>query len=164
MTRPSAHYRRSRRGVMLLGLLLMLMLGSIVLMAAAEVWGTTRQREQERELMFVGEQYRQAIRRYYFAAPPGQPRVLPSRLDLLLADDRYPVPVRHLRRLYPDPMTGDVEWGLVLSNDRVAGVHSQSEQVPIKQTGFAAAQAAFETKSSYRDWLFVFQPPRSVRR
>lgn len=148
---------------MLLGLLLMLMLGSIALTAAAEVWSVARQREQEHELLYVGEQYRQAIRRYYFAAPPGQPRVLPARLALLLEDDRYPVPVRHLRRLYPDPVTGG-DWDLMLIDERIAGVLSRSDTAPLKRTGFPSAQASFEDKGSYRDWVFAFTPPRLARK
>jgi type II secretory pathway pseudopilin PulG len=164
MTRGHASRASPVRGLMLLGLMLMLMLASFALLGAAEVWSTTRQREQERELLFVGEQYRAAIRHYYFAAPPGRPRVFPARLEQLLEDDRYPVPVHHLRRLYPDPLTGTSDWGLVVVADRIAGVHSLSDAVPIKQTGFAAGQAAFENQTSYREWKFVFVPPRSGRR
>jgi type II secretory pathway pseudopilin PulG len=149
---------------MLLGLLLMLMLTSIALLAAVDVWSTTRQREQERELLFVGEQYRQAIRHYYFATPSGQARVLPASLEVLLSDDRFPVPVHHLRRLYPDPITGRPEWGLVRVGDRISGVHSLSDHAPLKQTGFSPAQSSFEAKSSYQDWVFVFVPSRNARR
>lgn len=156
--------RTAGRGVMLLGLLLMLMLGSIALLAAAEVWTTTRQREQESELLFVGEQYRQAIRRYYFAAAAGQGRTLPARLQDLLVDDRFEVPVHHLRRLYPDPITGRDEWGLVLVGDRIAGVHSLSDAVPLKQSGFAPAQAGFEARQAYKEWVFLFTPARNARK
>ena len=156
--------RRWARGMMLLGLLLMLMLSSIALMGAAEVWSTTRQHEQESELLFVGTQYQQAIRRYYYAAPSGKARMLPARLENLLSDDRFDVPVHHLRRLYPDPVTGSSDWGLVLVDDRIVGVHSPSDARPLKQTGFAPAQAGFEAKSSYKEWVFLFMPPRSARK
>jgi len=149
---------------MLLGLMLMLMLASIALLGTAEVWSTARQREQERELLFVGEQYRQAIRHYYFASQPGRPRVFPARLEQLLEDDRFPIPVQHLRRLYPDPITGNNDWGLVVVADRIAGVYSLSDAVPIKQTGFPAGLSAFENQTSYQAWKFVFVPPRSGRR
>ena len=156
--------QRHERGLMLLGLLLMLMLSGIGLMAAVEVWSTTRQREQERELLFVGEQYQQAIRHYYFSAPPGKPRVLPARLEDLLGDDRYPVPVRHLRRLYLDPITGHSEWGVVRVDERIAGVHSLSEATPRKQAGFGPNQTALDAKPSYQDWVFQFLPPRTARK
>jgi type II secretory pathway pseudopilin PulG len=162
---PGFRLHRGRRahGVMLLALLLMLMLGAIAAMAAAEGWATTRQREREQELLFVGSQYQQAIRHYYLASPRGRPRVLPAKLEDLLDDDRFPQPVQHLRRLYPDPITGSPEWGLVMRGDRIAGVYSLSQAQPLKQAGFDPADAAFEAKASYRDWVFLFVPPRATR-
>ena len=147
-------------GVVLLALLLVLALGGIGLMAAVDVWSVTRQREREQELLFVGNQYRQAIQRYYFATPSGGPRVLPDSVDALLADDRFPIPVHHLRRAYPDPITGTAEWGFVRVGDRILGVYSRSEAAPLKQAGFAPGYQQFNDKTSYRDWVFAFIPPR----
>lgn len=164
LQRPHSRPAHRVRGVMLLALLLLLMLGSIAAMGAVEVWATTRQREQEQELLFAGSQYRQAIRHYYFSSPAGQPRALPAKLEDLLIDNRFALPVRHLRRLYPDPITSGPEWGLVLQGDRIAGVYSLSEAQPLKQTGFNAAESGFEAKASYRDWIFRFTPPRVTRK
>ena len=149
--------RRTRRadGIVLLALLIALTLGGIALMAAVDVWTLARQRGQEQELLFVGDQYRRAIQRYYFGAPAGTPRVLPARIEDLLEDDRYPMPVRHLRRAYRDPVTGSDEWGLLRLGDRVAGVYSLSQKEPIKQAGFAAGYQHFEGLKSYREWLFA---------
>ena len=143
------------RGVVLLALLLVLALGSIAMMAAADVWSLARQRAQESELLFVGNQYRQAIQRYYFGAPPGARRVLPSSFEDLLEDDRYPIPVHHLRRLYPDPMTGSSEWGALRVGDRIAGVYSLSDKEPIKQSGFGPGYEQFSGKTAYREWVFA---------
>jgi type II secretory pathway pseudopilin PulG len=155
-----ARARQSRqgsraRGVVLLALLLALALGSIALMAAVDVWALARQRALETELLFVGNQYRQAIQRYYYGAPPGARRVLPASLEDLLEDDRYPIPVRYLRRLYPDPITGGSEWGALRVGERIAGVYSLSDQEPIKQAGFAPADAQFSGKTAYHDWVFA---------
>lgn len=141
---------------MLLALLIGLALSSITLMAAVDIWTVQRQREKEQDLLFVGDQYRQAIQRYYFAAPPGTPRVLPLRLADLLEDDRYPMPVRHLRRLYPDPVTGQADWGEMRIDDRIAGVYSLSEQPPIKQVGFPRMYRDFADRTQYREWVFAF--------
>jgi len=146
-------------GFMLLGLLIVLALSGISLMAAVDVWTLQRQREREQQLLFVGDEYRQAIRRYFFAAPPGAPRSLPVRLELLLEDDRYPVPVRHLRRLYPDPITGKAEWGELRVGDRISGVYSLSEAQPIKQAGFSVDHESFTGKSTYQEWVFSFTNP-----
>lgn len=147
---------RRARGIVLLALLLAMALSAIAMMIAVDVWAIARQREREAELLFAGDQYRQAIQRYYYGAPPGSARVLPASLEALLDDDRYPVTVHHLRRLYDDPVTASAQWGLVHVGDRVAGVYSLSEAAPLKQAGFPAAYQAFNDKSSYRDWVFMF--------
>jgi type II secretory pathway pseudopilin PulG len=165
MSEPRATSSRQRRaartrGVILLALLIGLALSGIALMAAVDVWTLARQREREQQLLFVGDQYRQAIQRYWFAAPSGSPRLLPASLEALLEDERYPMPVRHLRRLYPDPITGKSEWGVLRQGDRIAGVYSLSEVQPVKQAGFSPAYELFNGKTRYRDWEFVFTVPR----
>ena len=148
--------RRRSRGVVMLAFLLALALVGLGAVAAFDVWSVTRQREREQQLLFAGHQIRAAIRDYYYAGPAGAGRSLPPSLDVLLDDDRFPVPVHHLRRLYADPMTGSTDWGLLMVGDRVMGVYSKSEAQPVKQKGFALIDATFEEKTSYRDWVFAF--------
>jgi type II secretory pathway pseudopilin PulG len=150
--------RRVSDGVVLLALLIALALGGFAVMAAVDVWSLARQRGQEQELLFVGNQYRQAIQRYFVGAPPGTPRVLPSRLEDLLEDNRFPVPVHHLRRLYPDPITGSPEWGVLRAGPRIMGIYSLSEKATIKREGFALGYEPFSGTSSYRGWLFAISP------
>ena len=38
------------------------------------------------------------------------------------------------------------------------GVHSLSENMPLKTAGFAVRDAAFEGKTKYSDWQFAFAP------
>jgi type II secretory pathway pseudopilin PulG len=154
--------RQHSGGVVMLAFLLALALVGLGALAAFDVWGVTRQRERERQLLFAGHQFRAAIRDYYYAGPTGSGRSLPTSLDVLLDDDRFPVPVHHLRRLYADPMTGSVDWGLLMVGDRIMGVYSKSEAQPIKQKGFALIDASFEDKSSYHDWVFAFVAGRHV--
>jgi type II secretory pathway pseudopilin PulG len=150
--------RKPTRGVVLLALLVALALGGIALMAAVDTWSLARQREREQQLLFVGDQYRQAILRYYLGAPPAAPRTFPASLDQLLEDDRYPMPVRHLRRLYPDPISGGGEWGVLRIGDRISGIYSLSDKRPIKQAGFASGYQHFDGSNAYRDWLFAVTP------
>lgn len=159
----SAPRPRTDRGVVLLATLLVLALLGIGLMVAVDVWSLSRQRERERELLFAGDQYRQAIRRYYLAAPTGGGRSLPPSIAVLLDDDRYPIPVHHLRRAYPDPLTGSTEWGLLRVGDRIIGVYSLSDKAPIKKANFPAIYQQFTEATSYRDWIFAFQIPRGGR-
>lgn len=149
---------RPARGAVLLALLLAIALAALASMVALDVWSVTRQREREEQLLFVGGQYRAAIRDYYYGGPSGAGRALPTSLEALLEDDRFPVPVHHLRRLYPDPITRSTDWGTLMVGDRIMGVYSRSESPPIKQAGFTQADATFADKSSYRDWVFAFVP------
>lgn len=150
-------------GVVLLALLLTLALGAIGLMAAVDVWSLSRQREHEQQLLFAGDQYRRAIQRYYATAPPATPHVLPASLEDLLEDKRFPVPVRHLRRLYSDPITGGTEWGALRVGDRIAAVYSLSDKTPVKQDGFAPPYEQFRGKTAYREWVFgIASSPRSA--
>lgn len=147
---------KNEQGSMLLGLLIVIALSAIAMMASVDVWVVERQREREQELLFVGDQYRQAIQRYFYGAPAGTPRILPTDLSLLLQDDRYPTPVRHIRRLYPDPMTGHAQWGELRSANGITGIYSLSPARAIKQAGFAAADQSFTGKQFYSEWVFSY--------
>jgi len=162
--RPSTSSTRPPRGVVLLALLLALGLAGIAALAAVDVWAVSRQHEREQQLLFAGEQYRQALRHYYFGAPAGMPRVFPDTLADLLDDTRFPVPVHHLRRLYADPMTAGGEWGVLRVADRIVGVYSLSEQAPLKKAGFTGANATalFGDAVTYRDWVFAVQLQRGM--
>jgi type II secretory pathway pseudopilin PulG len=129
-----------------------MMAGGLALIG--EVWHTANAREKEAELLFVGNEYRKAIERYYLSGPSRQ---YPKNLSDLIKDPRQPGTVRHLRKLYPDPITGKDEWGMVKSADGgFAGVHSLSEDPPLKTAGFAVRDASFEGKTKYSEWQFVF--------
>lgn len=133
--------------------LVAMMSGGLALIG--EVWHTSAAREKEAELLHVGNEYRKAIERYYLSGP----RQYPKNLADLVKDPRQPGTVRHLRRTYPDPITGKEEWGMVKSADGgFAGVHSLSENSPFKTSGFAVRDASFEGKTKYSDWQFVFAP------
>ncbi|MDY7545100.1 type II secretion system protein [Glaciimonas sp. CA11.2] len=150
-TRPS-------RGIVLLALLLTLALMGIALMGAVSWWSLERQRENEEDLLFIGNQYRLAIERYYYATP-GNAKALPMRLDELIEDQRFPIPVRHLRRLYLDPMTGE-PFELIHIGEQIHGVASTSQKKAIKRSGFFPPYTAFEVIETYDQWKFLFTPPR----
>jgi type II secretory pathway pseudopilin PulG len=153
---------RRAHGLVLLALLIFLALASLATTLAAGVWATARQRDREAELLFVGDQYRRAVESYW-RVTPGRVKVLPGSLDVLLQDDRFPTPVRHLRRLYADPLTGE-ELVLVRQGGGIAGVQSPSKATPLKTAGFPARYRQFEGATSYEQWQFVFVPPRTGAR
>jgi len=124
-----------------------------VLGATMEVWHTAMQREKERELLFIGNQFRQALGSYYHAG-----NSYPLKLEDLLKDPRQPQLRRHLRKIYHDPMTGKAEWGLLLgAHGEITGVHSLSEQRPIKTSGFSDSDVDFSAAKKYSEWTFSYQ-------
>ena len=134
-------------------LLLILMMGT-ALAAVGQVWSTIGKRERELQLIWVGTQYAQALRSYYRSGT-GVAQY-PESLDELLEDHRFPSIQRHIRRLYPDPMTGTEDWGLTKSIDgRITGVYSRSTQTPLKVANFPTQWQEFENMTSYGDWRFV---------
>lgn len=153
------HSSRDDAGLVLFGVLLLLLLAGLTALAGAEVWATALKREREAQLLFVGEEYRRAIESYWRASP-GPVKTLPVSLDVLLEDDRFPMPVRHLRRLYPDPVDGTAAWGLVKAGNGILGVHSLAESMPLKHSGFPPHLLGFEGAPTYRHWRFVVQLPR----
>jgi type II secretory pathway pseudopilin PulG len=150
--------RRQCAGLVLLGVLLLLTLAALSALVAGEVWAAAVQREREEQLLFVGEQYRRAIESYW-RATPGRAKVLPNSLSVLLEDDRFPMPIRHLRRLYLDPLDERAEWGLVKIDSGIVGVYSTSASTPLKRRGFPVRYAHFEDAKDYKQWRFVFLVP-----
>lgn len=129
------------------------------LAAASEVWVTVSRRDKERELIYIGRQYREAIRSYYEQAA-GIGKRYPDSLDDLLRDPRLVTVKRHLRKLFRDPITGDAKWGLVQApTGGIMGIYSLSEEQPLKSANFEAAEETFEGKQHYSDWKFVYVPP-----
>lgn len=148
-------YLRRQAGFSYLLVLLLIVLIGIGLGAAGTLWRTESQRLKEAELLFIGEQYRKAIRSYYSASAVA--KQYPKNLEDLLLDSRQTVLTRHLRKLYPDPVTGKKEWGLIMDaeSQQVSGVYSLAQGKPIKQLGFDSRQKDFENAESYGDWRFV---------
>lgn len=145
---------RGQQGFTYLGMMFLIVLMGGSLAAAGQLWSTASQQARERELIWVGSQYARALRSYYRSSPGVAE--YPQRLEDLLDDRRNLKPLRHLRRLYPDPITGSTDWGLILTFDgRIAGVYSRAEQSPLKVAGFPAQWADFKGMTRYADWQFV---------
>lgn len=132
-----------------------ILMGGLALLG--EVWETAAKRGREAELLFVGNQYRSAIARYYESTPGGVKRY-PRTLEDLLRDPRQPSTQRYLRKLYSDPF-GGAEWGIVKAPDGgIAGIHSLSEEKPLKTGHFKLRDAGFEAAKRYADWQFLYSP------
>jgi type II secretory pathway pseudopilin PulG len=160
---------RAESGFSYLVLLFTVAIAGAGLAGAGTVWHTAQQRERETELLYIGNQYRNAIASYYARTPANQPRY-PASLDHLLKDPRYPATVRHLRKPYRDPITGTDDWGLILApGGGIMGVFSKSEAAPIKRAEFDALNRPLEDrakqlgdKMTYKDWHFVYVGPVAI--
>ncbi|MBL8525943.1 MAG: type II secretion system protein [Betaproteobacteria bacterium] len=140
----------NQRGFTLMAVLFIIFSMGIGLGVASENWRTASIRDRERELIWVGRAYRDAIRGYvqtYHLYPPS--------IDALLQDPQSPVPKRFLRKIYPDPVTGKNEWALITVNDRIVGIRSLSEKEALKSDNFDLGEAGFAKKSTYAEWVFT---------
>jgi len=145
-----------QRGAILLSLLVMVVIVGLLAGLAGQSWRSTMQREREAELLWKGLQYRQAIASYHRLG-----QTFPSDLEELLRDPRAPGVIRHLRKLYDDPMTGD-SWVLIRTPDqKIVGVRSSSEEEPFRQDGFPEELEGFRGKSTYSEWEFTFVPSKA---
>jgi type II secretory pathway pseudopilin PulG len=151
--------RRRQAGFTYLAVLLLVALVGLGLAASANLVATAMQREQELELLFIGNQYRLAIGSYY-ESTPGSVKQFPMTLEAMLKDDRHPVTVRHLRKLYNDPMTGKADWVLVTRADgRIAGIASRSKKAPLKQDNFSnPLDRDFRASIMLSEWKFIYSP------
>ena len=151
-----AHGTSSQRGFGYLLLLFALALSGLVLAGLGQTWNQAAQRERETQLLFIGREFSEALASYRDRTPAGQ-LAAPGSLDELMEDKRFPYPVRHLRRLYRDPMTSETSWGTVLAQGRIVAVHSLSRGQPLREhlPEFVALQAGGPHQDGYSGWRFV---------
>lgn len=160
-------------GFTYLAALIIIVIMGIMLGMMGQTWTTIMKREREEELLFRGMQIRNAIERWQ-TPRAGQTVVTPLKdLKDLVKDPRSLSTVRYLRqdpnKDFLDPITGK-EWVVIKDPVKgIIGVASSSEETPLRQKGFADKFAvpdsdtklkamfdAFEGKTKYSDWLFVY--------
>lgn len=142
-------------GFTYLFMLMALTVLSIMLLKNQDSVQTLHRQQQEEELLFRGEQIRQAISRYQSA--PYANGCYPTNIGQLLEDRRGPGVNHHLRRWYSDPLTGRAEWGMIYDpQGRWTGVYSHSHGRPLRKEGFSAEAdiTRFKKAKSYAEWKF----------
>jgi type II secretory pathway pseudopilin PulG len=154
--RPGRHLRpRRERGFTYVAMLFALAAFGVGAAAIGESWGASARREKENELIEIARVYADALNRYY-AASPGTPKTFPLQLGELLEDRRFVGTVRHLRKVYRDPMTGRPDWGLIRdARGGIVGVYSLSERETLRRKVFAVDGAHPVSGMRYSEWKFV---------
>lgn len=141
------------KGFTLIGLAVIIAIMGIVLMTVSRVYSTMVKRDMEEELLFRGDEIKDAIDSYFKYG-----NTYPRNFEELLKDPRGVSSRRHLRRLYKDPVTNG-EWDLIKDKaERIVGVRSKSEKEPLKKANFPEEYKTFEAKTKYNEWEFVSKP------
>ncbi|MET1117139.1 MAG: type II secretion system protein [Comamonas sp.] len=145
------------------GFTLVAVLAALALLALAThqvmaVVSQQAQREREAELLRLGADIVRAIGAYHERSP-GAVKEWPRSLEELTNDRRFVGLQRHLRRVYPDPMTRSNDWGIVAApGGGIAGVFSKSQARPIRAAGAELAEMGLGSAQHYSDWSFVYKP------
>jgi len=159
-----------------LAVLMVIVVMGIMMGVTGQSWKMTMKREKEKELLFRGNQIKEAIERW------NKPRARPlNKLEDLVTDPNSLKPKRYLRRLFTDPMTGK-EWTLLrgicvgsatstptpglstttpspaqstIQTGPITGVASTSEEEPLK-TDFTDIPTLKNLggMKKYSDWKF----------
>ena len=149
---------RAQGGFAYLFVLLFMALFGAISAGIVAAGSNLSQRAAEEELLFTGTQFRNAIRSYYEAGAGGRRFAL--TFEELLRDPRIPGVRRHLRRVYPDPLTGTADWGIMQApGGGIMGVYSKSAAKPLKVDLFPQEYQGFANKEKYSEWVFAYVPP-----
>ena len=144
-------------GFTYMGLLMVVVIIGIGMEGVGIVWHQDAQREREKELLFIGQAYRNAIGSYYENSP-STAKQFPQSLQDLLLDTRFPTVKRHIRQIYADPFARDKDWKFILQQGKIAGIYSSSLLKPIKKIGLPPEFEAFDAAEKYDEWRFVYVP------
>lgn len=155
---------RSDAGFTFLAALFMVVIVGIMLGAVGQSMKSMMQREREKELIFRGMQYRDAIERW---SKKGVPlKDLNHLLDPPMSSNINASKDRLIRKLYSDPMTKDGKWKTLPNPpdpiQGIYGVASASDEQPIKTKNFPEAIKGFEGKTKYSEWEFIYKKQPSA--
>lgn len=107
--RAGKKWRVNQDGFTYLILLFSIAILGIGLATTGVIWSTESRLAKERELEFIGQEFVRAIESYYNATP-GEVKTYPQTLEDLVTDTRFLFTKRHLRKIYTNPFTSDVDW------------------------------------------------------
>ena len=132
-----------QKGFTYLAILFVVAVTGLGFAGLGEAWSRTRQREKEAELLWIGNQFRQAIG-FYYERSPGATKRYPDKLEDLLEDKRFVTTQRYLRHIYADPITGKPDWDFVSApGGGIMGVKSRSTS---RAFGSASREFTYEPR------------------
>lgn len=135
--------------------LFILATSAIGVLALGANWLDVSHREREKELIRVGDLYVSALRSYVNSTSSPVP-LYPNNLSDLLEDRRSELLRRHLRRLLPDPITGQHDWILIRNaQGGIIGLHSKSTRMPLLRTVLRTECCLLPVSQQYSDWKFI---------
>lgn len=144
-----------QRGFTYVWVMVSVALLGVALAAVGPAWSYQRDRDREQALLRVGQAYAEAIGSYYRSSP-GSRKVYPQSLEDLLIDRRYVTTLRHLRKLYADPLEPSRAWGLVRTPDGgIQGVYSLDGRSPWNRTVLDLGLTSIGPAERYSDWVFI---------
>jgi type II secretory pathway pseudopilin PulG len=153
---------KNQLGFTYFGVLFLVFLISMAMVGASTILSIQLKRQKEKELIFIGNQYVNALSSYYRFGPDGL-NEYPKSINDLLEDRRTIVIKRHLRKPFKDPFSQNSDMEIIKSEEgRIIGVRSNSSSKPLKQANFGEGNESFGGKKSYRDWGFLYLPIDSL--
>lgn len=147
---------RRPRGYALLTVLLLATLLATAGLGVALSQRLEREREREQALLYYGRQIERALLAYHESTPGVTDPALrewPRALGELLEDRRFLPPRRHLRQLWPDPVSG-LAWVPITRGDRIVGVRSASTRPTLKRANFPPELEGFARARTHAEWRF----------
>jgi len=130
--------------------------------AMAVSMGTAMSRRSaEQEMYAVGEEFAAALSSYRLATMNGTMVNGPASLEDLLEDKRFAPARRHLRKLYADPLTGQVDWRPIRGIDgEILAVQSMAEGVPVSRPPSMAMDPEAQPLGRYEVLCFGIDPAK----
>lgn len=151
---------RSEKGFTYIAALVLVVIMGIMMGAVGQSVKVIMKREREKELIFRGLQYRDAIERWNKKNPGKQ-------LSALNTENLYKMLVEggdslkrepFLRKPYLDPITrSDFKLVIDPNTKEIQGVVSTSGDEPFKQANFPEVIKSFEGKKKYSEWAFIYK-------
>lgn len=154
-------FRGAQGGGAYLFLLFVISLISMWLCGSAYIDSIGGRRDRERELIFIGGEFERAFLSYRNVSTALGDDINPRQISDLLEDRRGGRVIRHLRKVYFDPLTGSCQWGEVRAGGRLIGVYSLAGGTPFLRRKEASSVGADELRPErYSDWVFGIGPVR----